>query len=381
MNFFFSLLVLSIEQIGVPIPPPVSNLVVFDSPNDRGGVISLRWAPCPSDTLLSRYEVWRSEDGVEYSLIFPVPCGTSKIDDNGVRDGTKYWYKVRSVISDSNDAETPVFGPVVSSAQWFHRGRWNALILGIIFSSLALIYIRLAKKGISLYIRMIPGLEAVDDAVGRATEMGRPILYTTGLGFMSDIATIASMSILGKVARRAAAHNTPLIVPCYDPIVMVACQEAVKQAHSEAGRPDTYDESKIFYLTGDQFAYAAGVDGIMLRERPAAVFFQGYFFAEALIMAETGASIGAIQIAGTSAITQLPFFVASCDYTLIGEEMFAASSYLSREPTMLGSIKGEDYAKLLLMGIMCVGAIIATLMSLGVIGDWGNKFINWFNQV
>ena len=84
----------------------------------------------------------------------------------------------------------------------------------------------------------------------------------------------------------------------------------------------------------------------MVRERPEAVFLLGTFYAESLILAETGHAIGAIQIAGTKETSQLPFFVAACDYTLIGEELFAASSYLSREPVMLGSLKGQDLAKI-----------------------------------
>ena len=60
----------------------------------------------------------------------------------------------------------------------------------------------------------------------------------------------------------------------------------------------------------------------------------GKFFAESLLFAETGNSIGAIQIAGTGSQTQIPFFVTACDYTLMGEEFFAASAYLSKEPEL-----------------------------------------------
>jgi len=104
------------------------------------------------------------------------------------------------------------------------------------------------------------------------------------------------------------------------------------------------------------------VSGLMVREQPAAVFLLGYFYAESLLLAETGASTGAIQVAGTDAYTQLPFFVTTCDYTLIGEELYAASAYLSREPRMLGSLRGQDVGKVFLMLAM-VGGTIA--MSIG----------------
>jgi hypothetical protein len=86
----------------------------------------------------------------------------------------------------------------------------------------------------------------------------------------------------------------------------------------------------------------------------------GAFYAESLILAETGNSIGAIQIAGTAQPEQLPFFVAACDYTLMGEELFAASSYLSREPIMLGGLKGQDLMKVIIVIIIMIGAFLVT---------------------
>nr|HDM59346.1 hypothetical protein [Bacillota bacterium] len=114
----------------------------------------------------------------------------------------------------------------------------------------------------------------------------------------------------------------------------------------------------VRYITDDQFGFAAGVDGIMLREKPATIFFQGAFYAESLILAETGHSIGAIQIAGTAMTSQLPFFVTACDYTLIGEELFAAGAYLTEDPRLMGSLKGQDVAKGLAIAFIIVGAIL-----------------------
>jgi hypothetical protein len=102
----------------------------------------------------------------------------------------------------------------------------------------------------------------------------------------------------------------------------------------------------------------------MVRAKPAACFYAGTFFAESLILAETGNSIGAIQIAGTAEAAQLPFFVAACDYTLIGEELFAASAYLSGEPHQLGSLKGQDAGKALAGVLLTAGCFVATLSAL-----------------
>ena len=185
------------------------------------------------------------------------------------------------------------------------------LIALLVFSILVLWFIFRAKSGKELFIRKISGLEAVDDAIGRATEMGRSVLYIPGIMDMDNIQTIASMVILGRVAKKAAEYDVYLHVPVSKSLVMTTAQEIVKESFSSVGRPDAYSPDDIHYLTDDQFGYAAGVDGIMVREKPATVFFLGAFYAESLILAETGHSVGAIQIAGTAMPAQLPFFVAA----------------------------------------------------------------------
>jgi len=247
---------------------------------------------------------------------------------------------------------------VIAVGNIWNGSRTNTFWWSIIFSGAVLIYIASARRGTSLYVRRIAGLDHVEEAIGRATEMGRPILYSTGLGGVSDIATIASMNILGQVARKVADYDSRLINPHRDPIVMAVCQEIVQEAYIDAGRPDAANKDDVFFITDDQFAYTAAVDGIMIREKPATNLFMGMFFAESLLLAETGASTGAIQIAGTDALAQLPFFITACDYTLIGEELYAASAYLSREPKLLGSLKGQDMAKMIFM----VGIILGTLL-------------------
>jgi hypothetical protein len=243
----------------------------------------------------------------------------------------------------------------------FNWSKLNNIILMIIFSAVVLWFIRHARKGKEFYLRKIAGLDAVEEAVGRATEMGKTVLFIHGLGGMGDIATIASVNILGRIARKIAAYDATLKVTNIDPIVMAVSQEIVKEAYSEGGRPDAYRQDNIFYVAAQQFSYAAAVDGLMMRERPAATFFLGTFMAEALLLSETGAMTNAIQIAGTDSYSQLPFFVTTCDYTLIGEELYAASAYLSREPKLVGSLKGQDIGKSFIILVLIIGTLLVTV--------------------
>ena len=150
-------------------------------------------------------------------------------------------------------------------------------------------------------------------------------------------------------------------MPNNDPLTLAAAREVVKEAYLESGRPDLYRENDIFFLTSEQFGFASGMSGLMQRLKPGAVFMMGYFYAESLILAENDYVSGAISTAGTTSIDQLPFFIASCDHTLIGDELYAASAYISRNPLEVASIKTGDWFKALSAIIISVGSIFATL--------------------
>jgi len=256
----------------------------------------------------------------------------------------------------------PAKEPVVDAGQqYFDMKRANVLVVILTLMAFVSYYTFHAQRGKELFIRRISGLSALEDAVGRATEMGRGVLYIPGIMDMDDIQTIAGVTIMGHVAKKTAEYDTPLFAPMTRSFVMSVAQEIVKQSYLEKGRPDAYRPDRINYLTDDQFGYVAGVGGIMMREKPAACFYLGTFYAESLILAETGNAVGAIQIAGTAEPSQIPFFVAACDYTLIGEELFAASAYLSKNPKEVGSLKGQDIIKLLIILVMIVGTLLVTI--------------------
>ena len=140
---------------------------------------------------------------------------------------------------------------------------------------------------------------------------------------------------------------------------MTMAQEIVRDAYTIAGKADAYVSDDIRYLSDEQFAFCGGVDGIIMRDRPAANIYLGTFWAESLILAETGFASGAIQVAGTASVPQLPFFIVSCDYTMIGEEFFAASAYLSKDPQAVAGIKAADWFKAALIAYFLFGLTLA----------------------
>ncbi|MCX6999011.1 MAG: hypothetical protein NT106_01745 [Candidatus Sumerlaeota bacterium] len=245
------------------------------------------------------------------------------------------------------------------SGSIFYTDRLNVLLYISAFLLMFLFLLRRARKGKSLFFRQIPGLKALDEAIGRATEMGKPVLYVPGIDDIDEIQTLASLNILPYVAEKTAQYQIPLIVPTRASIVLSIAEEIVRQSYILAGKPEDFNRNNIRYLSDEQFAFTAAVGGIMLREKPATNIYMGSFYSESLVLAETGFASGAIQIAGTATIAQLPFFIAACDYTIIGEEFYAASAYLSREPSLLAGIKAADFLKIFILLILFISFCVA----------------------
>ncbi len=337
--------------------PALASVVLetADRPDDDGTALRLMWRGdlAEGDSLVISRAAYPD---TAFSPVATVDAMRAGYTDQGLSRKITYVYKVEAA-----GGRTVLSEPVSPSASFLNTSRLVMLAILALYFISVLIYIKLAAGGREFFVRRISGLNAMEEAIGRATEMGRPVLYVPGIDDLNNIQTIASMVILGDVARMTASYETPIVVPVCKPFVVPVAEEAVKQGFMNAGRPELYNPDNVRYLSDEQFAFTAGVNGIMLREKTAANIYMGSFFAESLILAETGFSTGAIQIAGTANIHQLPFFVAACDYALIGEELYAASAYLSKEPKLLGTLKASDVAKVIIMVLLTAGCIAESL--------------------
>ena len=238
----------------------------------------------------------------------------------------------------------------------------GVLILTIILIGPVLYYIRRARREEDLYVRRIAGIDAIDEACGRSAELGRPMVFSTGLSNVGPV-LYACLGVLHYVARKAAVYKSRLLMPQNNPEVMAIAEDVARDAWRAEGRGALFDPQAVTFLSDEQFAFAAGYMGLVQRERAATCFLFGSFAAESLILAEAGQQIGAMQVAASVSPEQVAFFICSCDYTLIGEELFASSAYLTREPIQLGSLYAQDRAKLVLVVIIVIGVTIATINS------------------
>lgn len=377
------------QGVAPPTAQPPRDLLVTPLENDAGYRLRLEFAiSVEDDGRISGYEALRASAPEGPFAPFPEGrfwSGANAEETGGLAPdpelhvetiqvpGHGPWFFRVYAIPVAGEASAAHWDLVGTSpvADLFNEARGNVALVVLLVVVLSLVFLRRARRGGNeMFIRRIPGVDAIEEAVGRATEMGRPVLYVPGIDEIQNIQTIASILILGRVSEMVARYDTEIQVPCCIPLVAAVGEEVVRQGFYDAGRPDAHRPQNVQWISSQQFAFCAGTNGLMLREKPATNIYLGRFFAESLILAETGYVNRAIQIAGTAEIAQLPFFIAACDYTLIGEELYAVSAYMTRDPKLLSTLRAADWVKALCIGVLLVGAVAAVLEPGGVLASW-----------
>ena len=136
---------------------------------------------------------------------------------------------------------------VPDSFNFFREEKSAMFVFTLVVIMIMLYEVKLAKSSSEpTFLRTIPGLKAVEEAVGRSTEMGRPILYVPGIMDMNEVETVAGVVVLGHVANMTAQYETELDVPVARAIVMQSARQVTKEAYLTQGRPEMYNDCLLY---------------------------------------------------------------------------------------------------------------------------------------
>lgn len=216
------------------------------------------------------------------------------------------------------------------------------------------------------FVRHIQGMDALGELVGRAAEMGRPICVTFGIqgGFVKQGAeqSLAALSILGYIARLCARTGARLVTGVSDATIYNLVLQNVTQGYLVEGKPEMMTLSDHEYLP--EYSYDSGICDLQDRYQIASMCQIGCITHESTIISENAAKYNAMQLGGTAGVGgEMAFMAATCDYQLLGEELYVGGAYVSNNLTEIGAILGSDYNKFI---FAAVSALILILYNLGV---------------
>ncbi len=242
--------------------------------------------------------------------------------------------------------------------QLIRSGRTMQLFTLVLMTILVYLSYELTKRGSTWKIRPLEALQATYEGIGRAAEMNKPIMMLPGLGNLGNPQTIAGLTMLGELTQKAADIGVDIITVATNTTTVAASEAVVRSAYGLAGKEELYSPGKqVNWFGSAQFAYAIGVSGAIMTEKPAMVVFLGYFMWDIIITAETGARVGALQIGGTVG-ADLPMIAMFCDHILIGEEMYAVSASITGDKFEIATLASQDWIKTVLLVISLIGGLL-----------------------
>lgn len=225
----------------------------------------------------------------------------------------------------------------------------------------------LAKRGKRWSLRKMPGVEAIDEAIGRAAEMAKPVFWSPG--DESDLKSayapqvIASLSVLSHVAKLCARYKAKLICSVGGSgsaasEVFPLVQETVHDAFLSEGRLEDFKPENIRYMV-DRIPWALANMGWMYREGIASGIWIGAWAGTWIPVGATAARLGAIQIGGTARVSvHIATMTCIFDYVLIGEEIFAAGAQVSGDPIKISTVVAQDIGRCIAVALMLIGSIL-----------------------
>lgn len=243
------------------------------------------------------------------------------------------------------------------TGQIIASGRIFQLCFALSIGILTYVAYNYGKQGKTWEIRQLEALEAIYDGIGRAAETGRPILMLPGISNLGNPQTLAGLTLFGEISQRSAEIGVEAIASASNTAVITATEAIVRGAYTAAGKPEMYAPGKyVRWFGGDQFAYAVGSAGQIMATKPSVILYAGYFLFDVIVSGDTGSRVDAVQIGGT--LGSMEMISMMCDYIFIGEELYAASAAITQDPMSMATIAGQDWVKILAVGLMVLGVLV-----------------------
>lgn len=219
-------------------------------------------------------------------------------------------------------------------------------------------------------LRRIAAYDAMPRMVSRSIEANRPLhlsLGSAGIGGESTLLAITSAELVYQLAQRAAIGDTPPILTLSAPSALPLGQDTLRRAYDSRGLLERYRPRNVRWYPagGRSLAFAAGISAMLGDEDISGSVLAGSYGPELALIIDASARRGLPMIAVSDQLEGQAVAFALADEALIGEEVFAAGTYLGGGAVQVGETIAIDILRWLLI-LAVVAAFIA-----GVIAEGG----------
>jgi hypothetical protein len=231
----------------------------------------------------------------------------------------------------------------------------------VVISAFLLLILSLAKRKSSPRLRAIPALTRLYRAVGLSVEDGTRLLIGLGnasLLTQSGGAPLAGLGLLRYLTEKTSLSDRPPIAAAGESAIALLGQDTLEAGYQGAGAGEFYQPT-TGRLTGmTPFSSAAGMMPILHDENVSSTALVGHFGVEAALLAEAAERENTFLVGSSDALSAQAALFASANEALIGEELFAASTYLGAGPSHSASLTVQDVLRWVIILVLLGGAAL-----------------------
>ncbi len=222
----------------------------------------------------------------------------------------------------------------------------------------------IVKRGFRPSLRPLSGYETLFSQIGQALESGGRVHFSLGPNSIIGTdtgTTLAGAAMLDVVSEVSAITDLSPIASTADATTLPLASDTIRRAYRRRDTLDKYEATAGRLVALDAIGLAGGATSIIADDKVRANVLIGSFGPEVALMAEAGVRQHIPQIIGSDRLESQAVAYAMADHTLIGEEIFAARAYLTKEAATTASLVMQDVLRWIVIGLIVVGAIQQSL--------------------
>jgi hypothetical protein len=243
---------------------------------------------------------------------------------------------------------------------------FGVLGLGVVFLAIGLIVIlRMTGKDREKPVfRKIAAFEALKNSIGLAVENGSRIHVTLGKSSLTqstNASALAGLSTLDRIAQISSISDKPPVVTSGDGGLAILSQDTLRSAYRSVHAPELFDPGRGRLAGITPMSYIAGTLHVTTHEDVSAHVMIGNFGPEIALVAEAANQVGAFSLAASDSLPAQAALFAVADQPIIGEELFAAPTYLDASRSHSASLQAQDILRWGVITILIGGAILKAM--------------------
>ena len=213
-------------------------------------------------------------------------------------------------------------------------------------------------------LRTIPAFTRLRQAIFLAVEDGSRLHISLGkanLYSQQNASGLVGLSLLERIAQLSSISDRPPIATSGDGGFAILSQDTLRAAYRSSNAPELFSPDRGLLSGATPVAYVAGALPVIMDENVSANILIGNFGAEVALLADAAQKKNSYLLAASDALPAQAVLYASASEPLIGEELFAAGSYLQVNPSHAASLHTQDFLRWGVVAAILLGSILKLL--------------------